>query len=196
MITEMGRDLQNLDDDIILAKRIIKERICQDLDIIKYLHNEDLERAGADPENYLDVNILPYVRIPGTLDKVQNFICFSVDDMEDVRANELMKSQYIQFVIFCHGDDIDTRVPKREDGRRRRKRPQPLPEGESGVRRRGMAGTCPPAAPCRKEAGRAAELCRRIQDRQGGYLRPPPARQGALRNRRAAVPAAVTYRAA
>lgn len=110
MITEMGRDLQNLDDDIIMTKRLIKERLCQDLDIIKYLHNEELERVGADPENYLDVNILPYVRIPGTLDKVKNFICFSVDDMEDVRANELMKSQYIQFVIFCHGDDINTGI--------------------------------------------------------------------------------------
>lgn len=108
MITEMGRDLQNLDDDIIMTKRLIKERLCQDMDIIKYLHNEELERVGADPENYLDVNILSYVRIPGTLDKVKNFICFSVDDMEDVRTNELMKSQYIQFVVFCHGDDINT----------------------------------------------------------------------------------------
>ena len=110
MITEMGRDLQNLDDDILMAKRVIKERLCQDLDIIKYLHNVDLERVGADAEDYFNVNILPYVRIPGTLDKVQNFICFSVDDMEDVRANESMKSQYIQFVVFCHGDDIDTEV--------------------------------------------------------------------------------------
>ena len=110
MITEMGRDLQNLNDDILEAKRIIKERLCQDLDIIRYLHNEELERVGAEPEDYVGVNILPYIRIPGTLDKVANFICFSVDDMEDVRTNEAMKSQYIQFVVFCHGDDVDTGI--------------------------------------------------------------------------------------
>lgn len=110
MITEMGRDLQNIDDDILYAKRLIQERLCQDLDIIKYLHNEELERYGAEPEDYFGNNILPYVRIPGTLDKVKNFICFSVDDMEDNKYNEAMKSQYIQFVIFCHGDDIKTDV--------------------------------------------------------------------------------------
>lgn len=108
MITEMGRDLQNIDDDILYAKRVIKERLCSDLDIIKYLHDEELERVGADPEDYFNVRILPYIRIPGTLDKVSNFICFSVDDIEDSKYNEAMKSQYIQFVIFCHGDDINT----------------------------------------------------------------------------------------
>ena len=74
MITEMGRDLQKIDDDILYAKRLIQERLCQDLDIIKYLHNEELERCGAEPEDYFGQNILPYVRIPGTLDKVKNFI--------------------------------------------------------------------------------------------------------------------------
>ena len=108
MITEMGRDLQKIDDDIIQAKRTVRERLCQDLDIIKYLHNEELERADAEPEDYFNVNILPYIRIPGTLDKVKNFICFSVDDIRDSSINEAMKSQYVQFVIFCHGDDIDT----------------------------------------------------------------------------------------
>lgn len=110
MITEAGRDLQKIDDDIIYAKRTIKERLCQDLDIIKYLHNEELERNDAEPEDYFNVNILPYIRIPGTLDKVRNFICFSVDDMEPVNTNEAMKSQYVQFVIFCHGDDINTGI--------------------------------------------------------------------------------------
>ena len=29
MITEMGRDLQNIDDDILYAKRQIKEKLCK-----------------------------------------------------------------------------------------------------------------------------------------------------------------------
>lgn len=108
MITEMGRDLQNIDDDILFAKRVIKEKLCKDADIIKYLHNDELERVGADPDDYYGVNILPFIRIPGTLDKVKNFICFSVDDIEASQYNDVMKTQYIQFQIFCHADDIDT----------------------------------------------------------------------------------------
>lgn len=108
MITEMGRDLQNIDDDILYAKRVIKEKLCRDMDVIKYLHNEELERVGADPDDYYGVNILPFIRIPGTIDKVKNFICFSVDDIEPVQDNDVMKTQYIQFQVFCHSDDIDT----------------------------------------------------------------------------------------
>lgn len=108
MITDMGRDLQNIDDDILFAKRVIKEKLCKDSDVIKFLHNEELERVNADADDYFGVNILPFIRIPGTQDKAKNFICFSVDDIEDLKYNEVMKTQYIQFQIFCHADDIDT----------------------------------------------------------------------------------------
>ena len=108
MITEMGRDLQNIDDDVLIAKRAIQEKLCRDSDIIKYIHNLELERMNADADDYFNVNIFPYIRIPGTQDKVKNFICYSVDDMEDYKYNDVMKSQYIQFVVFCHGDDIET----------------------------------------------------------------------------------------
>lgn len=108
MITKMGRDLQNIDDDVLYAKRVIKEKLCKDLDLIQYIHNEELERVNAEPEDYFGINIYPFIRLPGTQDKVKNFVCFSVDDQEDHKYNEVMKIQYIQFVVFCHGDDIDT----------------------------------------------------------------------------------------
>lgn len=108
MITKMGRDLQNIDDDVLYAKRVIKEKLCKDLDIIQYIHNEELERVNADPDDYYNVNILPFIRIPGTLDKVKNFICFSVDDINVLKYNEVMKTQSLQFHIFCHADDINT----------------------------------------------------------------------------------------
>lgn len=110
MITDMGRDLQNIDDDILFAKRVIKEKLCKDSDVIKFLHNEELERVNAEADDYFGVNILPFIRIPGTQDKAKNFICFSVDDIEDLKYNEVMKMQYIQFQIFCHADDIDTGI--------------------------------------------------------------------------------------
>ena len=108
MSTEMGRDLQNIDDDILFAKRVIKEKLCKDSDIIKFIHNDELERVDAEADEYFGINILPFIRIPGTQDKAKNFICFSVDDIEDLKYNEVMKTQYVQFQIFCHADDIDT----------------------------------------------------------------------------------------
>ena len=108
MITDMGRDLQNIDDDILFAKRVINEKLCKDSDVIKYLNNTELMAVNADPDDYFGTSILPYIRIPGTQDKVKNYICFSVDDIEDMQYNEVMKMQYIQFQIFCHADDIDT----------------------------------------------------------------------------------------
>lgn len=108
MITKMGRDLQNIDDDIARAKRLIKEKLLKDSDVIDFLHNEELERAGAEPDDYFNTNIFPFIRIPGTVDKVKNFICFAVDDIEEVQYNEVMKVQQICFVVFCHGNDINT----------------------------------------------------------------------------------------
>lgn len=113
-MAEVPRNFDDIQDDIIYAKNEIKRRLCQDADLIKYLHNSELERVHADPDDYYNVNIFPYIRIPGTQDKVQNYICFSVDDIEDSRFtdynNNVMKTQQVQFVIFCHEDDMSTDV--------------------------------------------------------------------------------------
>lgn len=107
-VKPIERDLTQIDDDIIFAKQEIKRRLLEDPDIIKYLHNLELERVDSSPDDYFNQNIYPYVRIPGTIDKVKNFICFSIDDLEDDRYNQVIKIQNVQFVIFCHEDDIDT----------------------------------------------------------------------------------------
>lgn len=103
-----NRDIQNIDDDIIRAKRLIRDRLCKDEDIIELLHNVELEKNEAPPDEYFRTNIFSYVRVPTIQDKVNNFICFSVDDMEDSYRNEAMKIQYVQFVIFCNAKDINT----------------------------------------------------------------------------------------
>lgn len=102
------RDIDKIDDDIIRAKRIIEDKLLHDADIITALHNEEI---GYDPDRvieYLNSNIYPYVRIPGTQDKVKNYICYQIDDIEEVRFNEVMKLQYIEFVVMAHSDDVDT----------------------------------------------------------------------------------------
>ena len=100
----MGRDLQKLDDDVIFAKRVIKEKLCKDMDIIKYLNNKDLEDVGAEPDEYFGVNIFPFIRIPGTQDVSKSYITFMLDDMESSQFNKAMKSQFLKVVIFVHKD--------------------------------------------------------------------------------------------
>lgn len=102
----MIRDVQNIEDDVSSMKRTIREALISDPDIIEVLDNHELDPSS--PDDYLNTNIFAYIRIPSVQDVARNFICFSVDDMEDHRYNTAMKVQYVQFVIFCHGDSIST----------------------------------------------------------------------------------------
>ena len=102
----MIRDIQNVDDDIISAKRRIKEILYSDPDVIEALHNEELD--PEEPDSYVDVNIFDYIRIPGTTDRVKNFICFDVKQERLSDCNDHMKQQKYIFMIFSHEDDIKT----------------------------------------------------------------------------------------
>lgn len=102
----MIRDIQKVNDDIIEMKRLIKQDLISDVDILEVLHNPDI---GEDnPDEFLGTNIYGFLRVPGTQDKVKNFICFTIDDVEEHRFNEVMKIQYIQFNCICHLSDMKT----------------------------------------------------------------------------------------
>lgn len=102
----MTRDIQTVDDDIITAKRLIREKLYQDPDVIEALHNPDLD--PDEPDQYVDVNIFDYIRIPGTTTEVKNFICFDVKQKRLSYTNDHMKVQQYVFMIFAHEDDIKT----------------------------------------------------------------------------------------
>lgn len=102
----MIRDVQNIEDDISLIKRIIETVLCNDSDIIEVLDNRDLD--PNQPEEYMYTNIYPFIRIPGTQDVSMNFICFSVDDLQEETRNDIIKQQYIQFAVFVHKDLVKT----------------------------------------------------------------------------------------
>ncbi|MBQ8570245.1 MAG: hypothetical protein IJ444_01905 [Kiritimatiellae bacterium] len=102
----MKRDIQVVKDDIIEMKRLIKQTLIADTDILEALHNPDIDIDS--PDEFLDNNIYGFIRIPTTQDTVRNFICFTVDDIEENRFNEVMKIQYIQFNVICHLDDMKT----------------------------------------------------------------------------------------
>lgn len=103
----MIRDINFIEDDISLSKRIIETVLCNDPDIIEIIDNPELDPNI--PDEYLYNNIYPFVRIPGTQDVSKTFICYSIDDMSANEYNDRMKQQYIQFVVFVHKDLIKTK---------------------------------------------------------------------------------------
>lgn len=102
----MIRDIQKVNDDIIEMKRLIKQKLIADTDILEALHNPDIDIES--PDEFLYENIYDFIRIPKTQDTVRNFICFTVDDIEDHQYNSHFKIQQIQFVCICHLDDMET----------------------------------------------------------------------------------------
>jgi hypothetical protein len=100
------RDIQKVNDDIVEMKRLIKQTLIADTDILEALHNPNIDIDS--PDEFLDTNIFGYIRIPTTQDTVRNFICFIVDDIEEHRFNEVIKTQYIQVTAICHLSDMKT----------------------------------------------------------------------------------------
>jgi hypothetical protein len=103
----MIRDIQNIDDDIIRKKRLIGQMLYNDPDIIEVLDNPELDSSC--PEEYMYVNIYPFIRIPDTQDISRSFITFMLDDMEKSQFNKTMKSQFLKVVIFVHKDLVKTK---------------------------------------------------------------------------------------
>jgi hypothetical protein len=100
------RDIQKVKDDIVEMKRLIKRKLIADTDILETLNNPDIDIDS--PDEFLDNNIYGFIRIPTTQDTVRNFICFTVDDIEDHQYNSHFKVQQIQFVCICHLEDMKT----------------------------------------------------------------------------------------
>lgn len=103
----MIRDINCLEDDISLSKRIIESVLCNDPDIIEILDNTTLDPNM--PDEYFYENIYPFIRIPGTQDESKNFICYSIDDLSANEFNDRIKQQYVQFTIFVHKDLVKTK---------------------------------------------------------------------------------------
>lgn len=103
----MKRDIQNIDDDIIRKKRRIEKILYTDEDIIEILENPDIDPSV--PEDVVGNNIFGFLRVPGVQDVSKNFITFTIDDMGLMPKNQVMKSQYIQFVVFVHKTMVKTK---------------------------------------------------------------------------------------
>ena len=101
-------------DDIDSYKYIIMDILTKNQDILKTLHNKDFEQEDKkvngllNGDLYRDVNIFNYLKIPNTQSIVKNYICFEVDDIEQVRYNEALITKQITFRTVSFGDDVKT----------------------------------------------------------------------------------------
>lgn len=107
------QDKQNLlswrkknDNEDTRVKEKIKEILLGNKSIIHVLHNEELEKLDAEPDDYYFVNILPYYLISPVQTNVQNFICYETSFDEEARYNGMIKYQQIIFYILCEQKNI------------------------------------------------------------------------------------------
>lgn len=102
-----GRKDKNI-DDITLFKQIVLKDLYSDQDIIEVLHNVELEKQHALPEDYRNVNIFAFLKIPDTQSVVKNFICFEVSDIDELFHNKTYIERRVTFRAVSHEDDIVT----------------------------------------------------------------------------------------
>ena len=102
----MIRNIQDVEDDIVTMKRLIKQKLIEDPDILEILNNQNLDLDDTD--EFFDNHIYGFIRVPKIQDVVSSYICFTIDDIEENRWNEVMKKQYVQFHAICHLDVMKT----------------------------------------------------------------------------------------
>lgn len=95
-------------DDISCDKQKILDDLYKDPDIFEILNNPELEKRSAPPEDYRNINIYSFLKIPEAQSTVKNFICFEVNDIEDSYVNTSMIRKQIIFRTISHQEDVET----------------------------------------------------------------------------------------
>ena len=105
-LAELRRYRNEPDEVDVRYKQIIKKKLLDNHKIIYLLHNKELEKEDAEPDEYFGESILPYLLLPQVLHNVQNFLCFETSLENVSRGNSVMKIQRIIFYILCYQADI------------------------------------------------------------------------------------------
>lgn len=101
-------------DDIDSYKYIIMDILTKNQDILNTLHNADFEKEDKringllNGDLYKNVNIFNFLKVPETQSKVKNYICFEINDVEQVRYNEVLIIKNITFRTISHDEDFKT----------------------------------------------------------------------------------------
>lgn len=107
----------SVDCDDIKVKEGVKKLLLQNKYIIHVLNNKELEEADAEPDDYFDVNIMPYYIVAPAQHNIQNFICYEVTYKDISNYNSSVKSLQLIFYILCdchYIKDEDTGVTRHD----------------------------------------------------------------------------------
>ena len=96
-------------DNVVFAKQRLQEDFCKDVDIIELLNNKELIDKNVKPEDYVGINIFPYMHIPQTQSEVNNFLCFEINVTQTIRNNDIMLAQTLLIRTISHEQDISTK---------------------------------------------------------------------------------------
>lgn len=94
------------DENDIIYKEIIKQKLLTNNKLIYLLNNKELEDAGAENDEYFGTNILPYYLIVPIQSAVNNFICYECSFENVSRPNSIIKIQEIIFYILVEQKNI------------------------------------------------------------------------------------------
>lgn len=109
-------------DDNERYKYRIMKLLTENQDVLWTLHNKELEEKYSyttkdetgneivmlNGDTYRDVSIFNFLKIPGIQSEVKNFICFEVNDVEQLRYNKDLIIKNIIFRTVSHEDDYKT----------------------------------------------------------------------------------------
>lgn len=102
-------------DDTDRYKYQIMKMLTSNQDILWTLHNEELEidengeqKEFLNGDDYRDVSIFNFLKIPDIQSTVKNFICFEVDDKEQPRYADHFIIKNIIFRTVSHEQDYKT----------------------------------------------------------------------------------------
>lgn len=93
-------------DSITYYKDLILQDLKKDSDLLELFNNHDLSLSR--PEDFINTNIFPFLKIPDTQSIVKNILCFDLDVTETLYKNEYKATYELIFRCLCHSDEVET----------------------------------------------------------------------------------------
>jgi len=102
ILNSLRKYKESIDDDNIYFKELIKKTLLKSDKLIYVLNNKELLDAEAGNDEYFNISIFPYLKVPEIDSKVSNFLCYSTSFESNSNQNKLMKYGTIVFEILCN----------------------------------------------------------------------------------------------
>lgn len=93
-------------DTISYYKELLLTDLKKDGDLLELLHNSSLSLSR--PDDFVNVNIFSFLRIPDPQSVIKNFLCFELDKATSISGNSFKTVYELTFRCITHVDDVET----------------------------------------------------------------------------------------